>query len=88
MDNDAGDVGVLPEDHDQASCSFVVRLWAEEGSRERGSAALRGQITHVDSRRRASIQRLEDIGRFIAPYLEALGVKVGWRWRTKRWLKP
>lgn len=71
---------------DEAStASFVVRIWLEEGPAS-GRAFWRGHITHVPSGRRRYIQRLSDITEFIAPYLEAMGVRLGVGWSTRRWL--
>jgi hypothetical protein len=66
--------------------SFVVRLWLEEAPHGHG-ASWRGHITHVGTNERRHIRRLDDIGAFIAPYLEQIGGDVGWCWRTRRWLK-
>jgi hypothetical protein len=53
---------------------FIVKVWLEETSQEAGDATWRGQITHVPSGRRGTIQELEDIVAFVRPYLEAMGV--------------
>jgi hypothetical protein len=66
--------------------SFVVRLWLED-ARRTSRAQWRGRITHVDGNERRYIRQLDDIPRFIVPFLEELGGDIGWRWRAKRWLR-
>ncbi len=63
--------------------SFIVRVWVEEADR----GLWRGHITHVSSSRRRYLENLDEIGDFIAPYLELMGVKLGVRWRMRHWLK-
>jgi hypothetical protein len=67
--------------------SFVVRVWAEDRAEEAGQGTWRGHITHVFSSRRRYLKNLDEIGDFIAPYLEEMNVKIGVRWRIRRWLK-
>ncbi len=63
--------------------SFIVKVWVEE--RAAGGRGLwRGHITHVSSGKRRYLKNLDDIRNFIAPYLEAMGVKLGMRWRIRR----
>lgn len=54
--------------------AFVIRIWLEEMADGRQNATWRGQITHVPSGRRRSIDHLHDIATFIEPYLEAMGI--------------
>jgi hypothetical protein len=67
--------------------SFIVRIWIEDCAEEAGRGTWRGQITHVSSSERQYLKNLDEIGDFISPYLEAMGVKPGVRWRMRRWLK-
>ena len=66
--------------------SFIVRIWLEENAADNGKAVWRGSVTHVLSGRQRYIQGLDEIGAFILPYLQEMGVKLGTRWRLKRWL--
>ncbi len=67
--------------------SFIVRVWVEERAEAAGRVVWRGYITHVPSSRRRYLKDLDEIGDFIASYLEEMGVKLGTRWRMRRWLK-
>jgi len=55
---------------------FIVRIWLEESAAEAGQATWRGYVTHVPSGERRYIQTLDEIGAFIAPYLESMGVRL------------
>ena len=65
---------------------FVVHVWLEESAPEAGQATWRGQITHVPSGERHAVRQLDDVGLFIAPYLQGMGVKLSRCWRWKAWL--
>ena len=65
--------------------SFIVRVWVEQRAEGAGRGVWRGHITHVSDHRRRYLQNLDEIGDFIAPYLQAMGVKLGMRWRLRRW---
>lgn len=67
--------------------SFIVKVWVEEHAEEGGRGTWRGHITHVSSGRRHYLENLDEIGDFIAPYLEEIGVKLGVRWSMRNWLK-
>ena len=67
--------------------SFIIKLWIEEVSEIAGAPDWHGYITHVPSGRRGYVKDLSEITAFIAPYLEARGVKVGIWWRVRRWLR-
>ena len=67
--------------------SFIVRVWVEERAEEGGRGLWRGHITHVSDSERRYLKNLDEIGDFIASYLETMGVKLGIRWRMRRWLK-
>jgi hypothetical protein len=72
---------------DSDTQSFIVRVWVEDRAEEAGQRKWRGQITHVSSDNRRYVKNLNEIPDFIAPYLEAMGMKPGMRWRLRRWLK-
>jgi hypothetical protein len=72
---------------DSDAQSFIVRVWVEDRVEEAGQREWRGQITHVSSDNRRYLKNLNEIPDFIAPYLEAMGMKPGMRWRLRRWLK-
>jgi hypothetical protein len=67
--------------------SFIVKVWVEDGSETSSQAVLRGHITHVLSNERRYLKDLGEIEDFIAPYLKEMGVKLGMRWRVRRWFK-
>jgi len=67
--------------------SFIVKVWVEDGNGEAGQGVWRGHITHIPSHERRYLKNLDEIPDFIAPHLEAMGVKLGMRWRLRRWLK-
>ena len=67
--------------------SFIVRVWVEERAEEAGRGVWRGHITHVPGGERRYLKNLDEIGDFIAPYLEAMGVKLGTSWRIRHWLR-
>jgi hypothetical protein len=67
--------------------SFIVRVWVEDRAEEAGRGTWRGQITHVSSGQRRYFENLNEIPDFIAPSLEAMGMKLGMRWCLRRWLK-
>ncbi len=67
--------------------SFIVRVWVEERAEEGGRGLWRGHITHVSSSRRRYLKNLDEIGDFIEPYLEEMGIKPTIRWRMRRWMK-
>ena len=66
--------------------SFIVKIWLEETAGETGKALWRGHITHVPSNRRVYVERLDQICEFVAPYLNAMKVQLGYRWRLWQWL--
>ena len=69
------------------SQSFIVKVWVEDSAGQTGRVVWRGHITRVQSHERRYLKNLDEIADFIAPHLEAMGVKVGMRWRLRRWLK-
>lgn len=74
----------LPELHTH---SFIIKVWLEEPAEAADLAVWRGHITHVPSGERRYLKNPNEIIDFIVPYLEAMGVKLGMRWRMKQWLK-
>jgi hypothetical protein len=64
--------------------SFIVKVWVEERAAGGVRGVWRGHITHVSSGKRRYLKNLGEIRDFIAPYLEAMGVKLGMRWRIRR----
>lgn len=66
--------------------SFIIRIWIEEATSSR-RPFWRGSISHVPDGERRALHSLSDIARFIAPYLEALGVDLGPGWRVRRTLE-
>lgn len=67
--------------------SFLVRLWVEERSTETGQAIWHGQIIHVPSGQRRTLQDPHDILTFLMPYFAEMGVQFGMRAQVKRWLR-
>ncbi len=67
--------------------SFIVRVSVEERAVEGCQGTWRGHITHVPGGERSYLKNLDEIGDFISPYLEDLGVKLNVRWRMRRWLE-
>ena len=67
--------------------SFIIKVWVEDSNGEAGHSVWRGHITHVSSHERHYLKDLGEISDFIAPHLEEMGVKLGMRWRLRRWLK-
>jgi hypothetical protein len=67
--------------------SFIIRVWVEDHSQAAGKGTWRGQITHVSNSQFRYLKNLDEIGDFISPYLEEMGVKPGMRRRIRRWLK-
>jgi len=72
---------------ESAAQSFIVRVWVEERAQEGGQSTWRGHITHVPGGERRYLKNLDEIGDSISPYLEAMGVKLGMRWRLRCWLR-
>ena len=75
------------ESSDQASHSFIVKVWRVDSPAEDHDAAWRGHITHVGSGDRRHFKDLEEIPAFLFPYLESMQVRVRMTWRLKKWIK-
>ncbi len=67
--------------------SFIVRVWVEERAEEGDRGTWRGHITRVPGGECRYLKNLDEIGDFIAPYLERMGVKLGIRWRMRHWFR-
>ena len=67
--------------------SFIVKVWVEDNAEAGGHGVWHGHITHVPSHERRYLKNLGEIEDFIAPHLEEMGVKLGIRWRVRRWMK-
>ncbi len=67
--------------------SFIAKVWVEDNAEGAGQGMWRGHITHVPSGERRYLKNLDEIGDFIAPYLENMGVRLGMRWRLRRRLR-
>jgi hypothetical protein len=67
--------------------SFIVKVWVEDSAEADGHGVWHGHITHIPSHERRYLKNLDEIPDFIAPHLEAMGVKLGMRWRLRCWLK-
>jgi hypothetical protein len=67
--------------------SFIVKVWVEDSAEAGGHGVWHGHITHIPSHERRYLKNLDEIPDFIALHLEAMGVKLGMRWRLRRWLK-
>ncbi|HKP51328.1 MAG TPA: hypothetical protein VJ183_01605 [Chloroflexia bacterium] len=65
--------------------SFIIKVWFEDARKGGGLVTWRGQITHVPSGARKSVQTLDEIAAFILPYLERMGVRIDGRSRYKLW---
>ena len=66
--------------------SFIVKVWLEERADQRGGPTWRGRITHVPDAERRYLRDLREITRFIALYLEKMGVRHRLRERFMRWI--
>lgn len=66
---------------------FIVRIWCEPCEIERAVPELRGVIEHVPSGKRRYLKELEEVGLYMMPYLEAMGLKFGLSWRLRQWLR-
>ena len=93
MDSNRNQSNVEPNEKSAATFSeewhthsFIVKIWLEETFEETGKARWRGHITHVPSGERRYLKDLTDIGIFILPYLDAMKVRSGFRWRVWKWL--
>lgn len=66
--------------------SFIIKVWLEQTAAEAGSAQWRGHITHVPSGKRRYLKDLFDVCVFLVPYLEEMGVHLGFLWKARQWL--
>jgi hypothetical protein len=66
--------------------SFIVKVWVEEAGNEHKRPTWRGRIIHVPDGERRYLQSLREITRFIATYLNAMGVRPRVWERIRRWV--
>ena len=66
---------------------FILKIWLVEVATKARQATWHGSIVHVPSGRRQPLKDLDDVVAFVAPYLEAMGVKLGLCWRVRLWLR-
>lgn len=59
----------LPE---LANHTFIVRIWLEEPAAHGRVGLWRGSITHMPSGRHSYLAQLDDVNRFMRPYLDNL----------------
>lgn len=69
--NHENDQTVLLED---STIAYIVRVWLERREIEGAPLAWRGSIQHVASGTTKYLTDLDDIARFIRPFLEEMGV--------------
>jgi len=56
--------------------SFVIKIWLEETATETNRYLWRGHITHIPSRQRVYIEELNQVIRFMVPYMKQMGIEV------------
>lgn len=54
------------------ACSFIVKVWLEEPSKEPDQVTWRGYITHAHSGVKRYCQNLDEIKAFIVPYMQSM----------------
>ncbi len=57
------------------TAAYIVRVWIEQREVEGAPVAWRGSIEHVGSGRVKYITDLDEITRFVRPFLEVMGVE-------------
>jgi hypothetical protein len=67
--------------------SFIVKVWLDETDHEPRRRRWRGRVTHIPSGHDCHFVELNEIAFFIIPYLQQLGIKPGWLWRVRQWLR-
>ncbi len=67
--------------------SFIVKIWLEETVAETGRTVWRGHITHVPSGERRYLKCLDDVPAFLEPYLQQMGVTIGYKRSLAEWLR-
>jgi len=72
---------------DSNANSFVVRIWLDDDPGAPNEGPWTGQITHVPSGRRRYFRELDLMSLFVAGYLEAMGARLSWKWRLRRWAR-
>lgn len=61
---------------DDNAAAFIVRVWLEQREIEDAPVEWRGSIEHVASGRLKYLTNLDEIKRFINPFLEMMGVRL------------
>lgn len=59
------------------AAAYIVRVWLEHREVEGAPVAWRGSIEHVASGKVRYLTNLDEIARFIRPFLEAMGASLG-----------
>ena len=54
--------------------SFVIRLWQEDNAAATTEIKWRGHITHILGDERRTIENLDEIKRFIEPYISSMNL--------------
>jgi hypothetical protein len=75
------------EQAESVTHSFIVKIWLEEARVDNHEATWRGHITHVPGGERRYLQNLDEIDRFIEPYLAKMGARLGLWGRVRKYLK-
>ena len=57
--------------------SFIVKIWTDEAN---NSQTVQGQITHVLSGEQRNFNSLDEIDRFMMPYLQEIGMDIDSNW--------
>lgn len=66
--------------------SFIIKVWLEASATDGRIAGWHGHITHVPGGQRRYLKDLNEITAFIKPFLNETGLKLGFRFRVKRWI--
>ena len=59
---------------EDSTTAYIVRVWVERREVEDASVEWRGSIEHVASGRTKYLTDLDELARFIRPFLETMGV--------------
>jgi hypothetical protein len=65
---------------------FIVRIWLEPREIAGAAPEWRAVVEHVPDGKKRYIKDLDELEQFISVYLEEMGVRLGARWRARRWL--
>lgn len=67
------------------SDSLIIRVWLKDAAENHRGYSWYGQVTHVSSGESQYIKDMGGMVDFLIRFLDALGARVSWRWRLKRW---